>query len=144
MKLTRLADPTYDQVNCRWNVLPIGGYQSPFRPGWLSRYGGYPTRWTTQKSGPDPWPKQQMLFLSKAKDRLNIPIISYPMVLKAIPHNVKRPERKADLLNIYKRTNVMQLGSMFVCKCNIALHVSDAFCVHSQEHLETVEAASGE
>ena len=27
---------------------------------------------------------------------------------------------------------------------NIALHVSDAFCVHLQEHLETVEAASGE
>ena len=43
-----------------------------------------------------------------------------------------------------KRTNVMQLGSMFICNCNIALHVSDAFCVHLQEHLETVEAASGE
>ena len=38
----------------------------------------------------------------------------------------------------------MQLGSMFICNCNIALHVSDAFCVHIQEHLETVEAASGE
>ena len=37
-----------------------------------------------------------------------------------------------------KRTNVMQLGSMFICNCNIALHVSDAFCVHLQEHLETV------
>ena len=36
----------------------------------------------------------------------------------------------------------MQLGSMFICNCNIALHVSDAFCVHLQEHLETVEAAS--
>ena len=47
-------------------------------------------------------------------------------------------------VNIYKRTNVMQLGSMFICQCNIALHVSDAFCVHLQEHLETVEAASGE
>ena len=23
----------------------------------------------------------------------------------------------------------MQLGSMFICNCNIALHVSDAFCV---------------
>ena len=34
----------------------------------------------------------------------------------------------------------MQLGSMFICNCNIALHVSDAFCVHLQEHLETVEA----
>ena len=45
-------------------------------------------------------------------------------------------------INIYKRTNVMQLGSMFICKCNIALHVSDAFCFHLQEHLETVEAAS--
>ena len=43
-----------------------------------------------------------------------------------------------------KRTNVMQLGSMFICNWNIALHVSDAFCVHLQEHLETVEAASGE
>jgi len=38
----------------------------------------------------------------------------------------------------------MQLGSMFNCNCNIALHVSDAFCVHLQEHLEIVEAASGE
>ena len=47
-------------------------------------------------------------------------------------------------VNIYKRTNVIQLGSMFICNCNIALHVSDAFCVHLQEHLETVEAASGE
>jgi len=39
---------------------------------------------------------------------------------------------------------VMQLGSMFICNCNIALHVSDAFCIHLQEHLATVEAASGE
>ena len=30
----------------------------------------------------------------------------------------------------------MQLGSMFICNCNIGLHVSDAFCVHLQEHLE--------
>ena len=29
----------------------------------------------------------------------------------------------------------MQLGSMFICNCNIALHVSDAFCLHLQEHL---------
>ena len=42
-----------------------------------------------------------------------------------------------------KRTNVMQLGSMFICNCNIALHVSDAFCVHLQEYLATVEAACG-
>jgi len=38
----------------------------------------------------------------------------------------------------------MQLGSMFIWNCNIALHVSDAFCVHLQEHLETVVAASVE
>ena len=38
----------------------------------------------------------------------------------------------------------MQLGSMFISNCNITLHVSDAFCVHLQEQLETVEAASGE
>ena len=38
----------------------------------------------------------------------------------------------------------MQLGSMFICNCNIALHVSDTFCFHLQEHLETVEAAYGE
>ena len=38
----------------------------------------------------------------------------------------------------------MQLGTMFICNCNIALHVSDAFCLHLQEHLEIVEAASGE
>ena len=43
-----------------------------------------------------------------------------------------------------KLTNVMQLGSMSICKCNIAVHVSNPFCVHLQEHLETVEAASGE
>ena len=36
----------------------------------------------------------------------------------------------------------MQLGSMFISNCNNALHVSDAFCVHPQEHLETVVAAS--
>ena len=38
----------------------------------------------------------------------------------------------------------MQLGSMFIRICDIALHVSDAFCVYLQEHLETVVAASGE
>ena len=38
----------------------------------------------------------------------------------------------------------MQLGGMFICNCNIALHVSDAFCVHLQEHLETAVADSGE
>jgi len=38
----------------------------------------------------------------------------------------------------------MQLGSMFIWNCDIAVHVSDAFCVHLQEHLETVVAASGE
>ena len=37
----------------------------------------------------------------------------------------------------------MQLGSMFINNCNITLHVSDAFYVHSQEHLKTVVAASG-
>ena len=29
----------------------------------------------------------------------------------------------------------MQLGSMFISNCNNAVHVSDAFCVHPQEHL---------
>ena len=37
----------------------------------------------------------------------------------------------------------MQLGSLFISNCNNALHVSEAFCVHRQEHLETVVAASG-
>ena len=32
----------------------------------------------------------------------------------------------------------MQLGSMFTSNCNNPLHVSDAFCVHPQEHLKTV------
>ena len=36
----------------------------------------------------------------------------------------------------------MQIGSMFISNCNITLHVSDAFCVHPQEHLKTVVAAS--
>ena len=52
--------------------------------------------------------------------------------------------RLSTKFSIYKRINLMQLGSMFICNCNIALHVSDAFCVHLQEHLEIVEAASGE
>ena len=34
------------------------------------------------------------------------------------------------------RSNVMQLGSMFINNCNITLHVSDTFCVHPQEHLK--------
>jgi len=37
----------------------------------------------------------------------------------------------------------MQLDSMFISKCDITLHVSDAFCIHPQEHLKTVVAASG-
>ena len=37
----------------------------------------------------------------------------------------------------------MQLGSMFISNCNSALHVSDAFCVHPQEHLKTAVTASG-
>jgi len=32
---------------------------------------------------------------------------------------------------------------MFISNCNNALHVSDAFCVHPQEHLKTVVTASG-
>ena len=36
----------------------------------------------------------------------------------------------------------MQLGSMFISNCNNALHVSHTFCIHPQEHLETVVAAS--
>ena len=37
----------------------------------------------------------------------------------------------------------MQLGSMFISNYINALHVSDAFCVHPQEHLKTVVTASG-
>ena len=36
----------------------------------------------------------------------------------------------------------MQLGSMFISTCNNALYVSDAFCIHPQEHLKTVVTAS--
>ena len=36
-----------------------------------------------------------------------------------------------------------KLGSMFISNCSITLHVSKAFCVHPQEHLETVVAVSG-
>jgi hypothetical protein len=36
----------------------------------------------------------------------------------------------------------MQLGSMFISNCNDTLHVSDAICVHPQEYLKTVVAAS--
>ena len=32
----------------------------------------------------------------------------------------------------------MQPGSMFISNCNNALHVSEAFGFHPQEHLETV------
>ena len=37
----------------------------------------------------------------------------------------------------------MELDSMFINNCNNALQVSDAFCVHPQEHLKTVVTASG-
>ena len=37
----------------------------------------------------------------------------------------------------------MQLGSMFISNCNNTLHVSEAFCVQTQVHIETVVAASG-
>ena len=36
----------------------------------------------------------------------------------------------------------MQIGSMFISNCNNTVHVSDAFCVHPQEHLKTVVTAS--
>ena len=32
----------------------------------------------------------------------------------------------------------MQLGSMFLSNCNNTLHVSDAICVHPQEHLDAL------
>jgi retron-type reverse transcriptase len=32
----------------------------------------------------------------------------------------------------------MQLGSMFNSNCNNTLHVSDAICIHPEEHLKTV------
>ena len=38
---------------------------------------------------------------------------------------------------------MLQLGSIIISDCNNALHVSDAFCVHPQEHLKTVVTASG-
>ena len=34
----------------------------------------------------------------------------------------------------------MQLGIMFISNCNITLHVSDAFCLHLQEHWLSAEA----
>ena len=37
----------------------------------------------------------------------------------------------------------MQLGIMFISNRNDTLDVSDAFCVHPQEHLKTVVTASG-
>ena len=37
----------------------------------------------------------------------------------------------------------MQLGRMFISKCNNTLQVSDAICIHPQKHLETVVTASG-
>jgi hypothetical protein len=37
----------------------------------------------------------------------------------------------------------MQLGSMFISNYNDTLHVSEAICVHPQEYLKTVVAASG-
>ena len=37
----------------------------------------------------------------------------------------------------------MQLGSMFISNCNNTLHVSDDICVHPQEYLKAVVAASG-
>jgi len=37
----------------------------------------------------------------------------------------------------------MQLGSMFINNCKNTLRVSDAFCIHPQEHLKTVVRASG-
>ena len=40
----------------------------------------------------------------------------------------------------FREYNVIQ---MFISNCNITLHVSDAFCVHTQEHLKIVVAASG-
>ena len=39
---------------------------------------------------------------------------------------LREPESKKGVY--VKRTNVMQLGCMFICNCNIALHVSDAIC----------------
>jgi hypothetical protein len=35
----------------------------------------------------------------------------------------------------------MQLGSMFISNCNNTLNVSDAICVHPQEHLKTIVTA---
>jgi len=38
---------------------------------------------------------------------------------------------------------VTQLGSMFISNCSNPLQVSDAFCIHPQEHLKIVVTASG-
>ena len=37
----------------------------------------------------------------------------------------------------------MQLGSMFISNCNNTLRVSEAICIHPQEHLKTVATAFG-
>jgi hypothetical protein len=36
----------------------------------------------------------------------------------------------------------MQLGSMFISNCNNTLHVSDAICVHPQEHVDVFRTSA--
>jgi hypothetical protein len=37
----------------------------------------------------------------------------------------------------------MRFGNMFISNCNNTVHVSEAICVHPQEHLKSVVTASG-
>jgi hypothetical protein len=47
------------------------------------------------------------------------------------------------LLALLGAHHILHVSSIRVNNCNNALHVSDAICVHLQEHLKTVVTASG-
>jgi len=92
--------------------------------------------------------KEKIKCMEEIKSRLKLGNACYYSVQNLLSSSLlsKKLKIKIDrtkiLVYIYiKRTNVMQFGSMFICNCNIALHVSDAFCLHLQEHLEIVEAS---
>ena len=48
------------------------------------------------------------------------------------------------IISLYYTKNQQDatLAVLFISNCNNTLHVSDAFCVHPQEHLKTVVTAS--
>jgi hypothetical protein len=68
-----------------------------------------------------------------------VPVWNRTSVFQSITSHFKN----SFVLYYIKNQQDATLAVLFISNCNDTLHVSDAICVHPQEYLKTVVAASG-